>query len=291
MLYGQLVLVLLAFAANSLLCRWALDVHQFDPALFSLVRLVSGAIVLSFLLYRFSPQPVRLFPWRQRRFWLLGLGLGVYALGFAWAYMQLDTGVGAFILFATVQIMMQLAAFIQGDRLSALQWLGVMISFAGLGWLLLPGAEAPDFLSAVLMFIAGLGWSAFVILGKQSQRPLLDVQQAFVAAAILTLVLFPWLLQEWLHWHWLPWVLALASGIVASGLGYFLWYRILPQLGLTRAAQYQLLVPVLALLMGMFFLQESLSQQSMMAMAVIIFGVTTVTLVRRPITKAKSNEA
>lgn len=283
MLYVQLTIVLLAFAANSLLCRWALDVHQFDPALFSLIRLASGAVILSLLLYRFAPadSKIKIVPWREGRFWQLGAALAIYALGFSWAYLQLDTGIGAFILFATIQIVVQFAAFLLGDRLSVLQWTGIIISFTGLGWLLLPGATAPDLLSAGLMFIAALGWSWFVMLGKQSQQPLQDVQQAFVAAAAMTLVLFPLLLQEWLHWHWMPWVLALLSGVAASGLGYFLWYRILPELGLSKAAQFQLLVPVIALLMGMVFLGETLSEQVLAAMVLIITGVALSTFFRR----------
>ena len=117
MLYFQLTIVLLAFAANSLLCRWALDVHQFDPALFSLIRLASGAVILSILLRRFAPpgSKVNIMPWRERRFWKLGVALAIYALGFSWAYLRLDTGIGAFILFATIQIVMQFAAFLLGS--------------------------------------------------------------------------------------------------------------------------------------------------------------------------------
>ena len=283
MLYVQLSIVLLAFAANSLLCRWALDVHQFDPMLFSLIRLSSGAFILSILLYRFVPanSEVNLVPWREGHFWKLGAALAIYAVGFSWAYLQLDTGVGAFILFATIQIVIQFAAFVLGVRLSLVQRAGVIISLAGLCWLLLPNSAAPDLFSAGLMLVAASGWSWFVMLGKQSQRPLQDVQQAFVAASVITLLLSPLLLQDWSHWHWIPWVLALVSGVVASGLGYFLWYRILPRLGLSKAAQFQLLVPVIALLMGMIFLGETLSQHALGAMVLITTGVALSTVFHR----------
>ena len=286
----QVSLVLLAFAANSLLCRWALDVHQFDPAVFSLVRLLSGAVTLTLLPVLTRKQQTSSISSRlnlrsqlqQPRFWYLGLGLGTYVLGFSWAYTQLDTGVGAFILFATVQLAMQIAGFIQGGRLTWLQWAGVVISLLGLAGLLLPGGSAPEPLAAVLMFIAALGWTTFVLMAKASGNALEDVQQAFVAASLLLIPLFPLLLEEWLHWSPMPWLLALLSGSVASGLGYFLWYRILPQLGVHRAAQYQLLVPVIAVVMGMVVLQEAVAVESFVAMAVIIAGVVLSTFVKKP---------
>lgn len=278
MLYLQLFVVLLAFAANSLLCRWALDVYQFDAALFSLIRLASGALMLTLLLTITNAGQRFGIPWRSGRFWKLGAGLVVYALGFSWAYLKLDTGVGAFILFATVQVSMQLVAFRQGERLTGLQWFGIIVSFVGLAWLLLPGAEAPELFSSLLMFIAALGWSWFVVLGKQSGQPLRDVQLAFVSATMFMLLLFPLTLDEWLHWSPQPWGLAMVSGVLASGLGYFLWYRILPLLGLGKAAQYQLLVPVIALLMGMTILGEAIGFHTALAMSVIICGVAISTL-------------
>lgn len=286
----QVSLVLLAFAANSLLCRWALDVHQFDPAVFSLVRLLSGALTLTVLMLlarqrstAASVPAIQSIKYRlqQKRFWLLGAGLGTYVLGFSWAYTQLDTGVGAFILFATVQLAMQVASFIQGGRLTRLQWSGVVISLLGLAGLLLPGSSAPAPLAAALMFIAALGWTAFVLMAKASGKALEDVQQAFVAASLLVIPLFPWLLDEWLHWSPMPWLLALLSGSVASGLGYFLWYRILPALGVHRAAQLQLLVPVIAVMMGVVILAETLAVQALFAMVVIIAGVMLSTFVKK----------
>ena len=278
MLYLQLALVLLSFAANSLLTRWALDIHQFDPALFTFIRLFSGALMLSVLLKVFLQSDQQRFSVRNAtsdvRFWILGSGLLIYALGFSWAYLRLDTGVGAFILFASVQISMLVMAFYQGNRLNYWQWIGIVVSLAGLAWLLLPQANAPDPISAIFMFVAALGWAGFVAMGKASRNPLADVHQAFVAAAIMMVVLLPFFFDEWLHWNWLPWLLAVLSGALASGLGYFLWYRILPELGLSKAAQFQLLVPVLAMLMGLFILGESLSVSALAAMVVIIIGVT-----------------
>jgi len=269
-------LVLLAFAANSLLCRWALSVYELDPLLFSSLRLGSGALTLTLLL-TFSGRPA--LQWRDA---FTGAALLTYALAFAYAYLALDTGVGAFILFATVQLSLLVVSHRQGKRLQGLTLFGVLMSFTGLVMLLLPGNELPDPGPSLLMLLSGLGWAAFVVLGKGSSQPLRDVQGAFVSASLLLLPL----LVVWLFWfadpvtnglkNALPWqggLLALISGVLASGLGYWGWYRLLPSLGLQRAAQLQLLVPVLATLMGSLILAELPDLLSILAMLLIISGV------------------
>jgi drug/metabolite transporter (DMT)-like permease len=268
--------VLLAFAANSLLCRWALSVYELDPLLFSALRLGSGALTLTLLL-TFGGRPA--LQWRDA---YTGAALLTYALAFAYAYLALDTGVGAFILFATVQLSLLLVAHLRGQRLQGMALAGVMLSFVGLVMLLLPGNELPDPGPSLLMLLSGLGWAAFVVLGQGSSQPLRDVQGAFVSASLLLLPL----LMVWLFWfadpvtsglqNALPWqgiLLALTSGVLASGLGYWGWYRLLPALGLQRAAQLQLLVPVLATLMGSLILAELPDLLSILAMALIIGGV------------------
>lgn len=269
-------LVLLAFAANSLLCRWALSVYELDPLLFSALRLGSGALTLTLLL-TFSGRPA--LQWRDV---FTGAALLTYALAFAYAYLALDTGVGAFILFATVQLSLLVVSHRQGKRLRGLALFGVLMSFTGLVMLLLPGNELPDPGPSLLMLLSGLGWAAFVVLGQGSSQPLRDVQGAFVSASLLLLPL----LMVWLFWfadpvtnglkNALPWqgvLLALISGVLASGLGYWGWYRLLPSLGLQRAAQLQLLVPVLATLMGSLILAELPDLLSILAMLLIISGV------------------
>ncbi|WP_221799572.1 DMT family transporter [Oceanobacter mangrovi] len=273
-------LVLIAFAANSLLCRWALREYQFDPALFTLVRLWSGALMLSLLLQLSrrrliaTPRAASAF-WQQRRNWLLALTLFVYAAGFSAAYVQLDTGLGAFILFTTVQLSLQGVSLIRGVIYTPMQIVGILLAMAGLAGLLLPGSGSAELLPVLLMILAGLGWSGFVLLGQGSSAPLKDVQTAFVLAAVLVLSLIP--LVQWQQpMHWQAWGLALLSGGVASGIGYFGWYQVLPRLGLQLAAQLQLLVPALAVVMGAIVLQETLSLAMIGAMAMIVVGVFVV---------------
>ncbi|MCY0966490.1 DMT family transporter [Parathalassolituus penaei] len=263
-------LVLLAFAANSLLCRWALGVWHFDPALFTLVRLWSGALMLSLLLI-LTRQPVSI-PWGQIRFWMLGASLLLYAGCFSWAYLELHAGVGAFVLFACVQLLLQTVAVIRHGLPSWLKIIGIVMSLMGLAWLLLPGASAPEPLAVVSMLVAGAGWAGFVVLGQGSAAPLLDVRSAFVAASVLVSPALL-LVGDWTTDNWQPWCLALASGALASGLGYFGWYRILPALGIQRAAQLQLLVPVITVMAGVMILAEPVGVSRFLAMLLIVTGV------------------
>lgn len=266
-----IVFVLLAFAANSLLCRWALGVWQFDPALFTMVRLIVGAITLTLLVgWRFRTIKTGTSP-ATLRFWMLGGSLLLYAGAFSWAYLKLDAGTGAFILFASVQLLLQ-AINIQRHGLPDMaRAVGISVSFVGLALLLLPGAQMPSTAAALLMVLAAAGWAMFVVLGQGSSSALRDVHSAFVAASILVLPALL-LIKDFGH-AWQPWLLAALSGGVASGVGYYAWYQILPSLGLHRAAQLQLLVPVLAVMMGAAVLSERLAVMQMIAMIMIIAGI------------------
>lgn len=267
-----IVFVLVAFAANSLLCRWALGVWDFDPVAFTLVRIWSGALMLSLLVAWRTGSATPAVSIRTRRFWMLGLCLLVYAGCFSTAYVALDAGVGAFILFACVQLVLQAVAIRRYGSPGFLKIVGMLVSLFGLGLLLLPGAHAPEPVAVLWMVLAAAGWAWFVMLGQGSVSPLQDVQSAFAAASILAtpglaLVSLP------LSTNWQPWLLAVVSGAVASGIGYFGWYQILPRLGLHKAAQLQLLVPVIAVLLGWVVLSEPLVVLQILSMIIIFTGV------------------
>jgi len=276
---GLVVVVLIAFAANSLLCRWALLVFYYDPVVFTVLRLFSGAVTLVGLLYWLPSKPrLRLLPFSSRRFWLLGASLLLYALMFSLAYVQLDTGVGAFILFVAVQLMLLLVARFTGQRLNKQQVLGALIAIAGLALLLLPNADGTYIGYAGLMLLAAMGWAMFVLLGKGSVAPLVDVSSAFVAATLLmfglVFILSISMGQAFdVDWFSSAFFLAIISGAITSGVGYYLWYRVLPLIGVQKAAQLQLLVPVIATVMGSLVLGEVLTFIAVVASAVIVFGV------------------
>lgn len=273
---------LVAFAANSLLCRMALGAELIDPASFTLLRLAGGALVLTVLVFR--PGAER--PGLERPSpgssssgsgsWGSGLALFTYAAAFSWAYLSLTTGTGALILFGAVQVTMIGAALKAGERLGLGQWGGFVVAISGFVYLVLPGLEAPDPLGAALMSLSGLAWGIYSLRGKGATRPVLMTAMNFQRAAALSLLLVPAVLLWGHHLTTRGVLLALTSGTVTSGLGYVLWYRALAHLSTTAASVLQLLVPVLAAVAGVLFLAEPVSLRLVLASVAILGGVGVV---------------
>ena len=266
-------LALFAFAANSLLSRMAFVENAIEPLPFTLIRIMSGALLLALLVRPRVSEMKRMIDMPLNKTnWLSAISLSIYAFAFSWAYVGMDTGMGALILFATIQIVLNIVAQLLGAKTNALTLLGIMIAFMGLIVLLLPGQSAPDFDRAVIMMIAGLAWAGFVFAGRNSQQPLNDVAIAFRWSLVWCVPLIFFI--DWQGSSIKGIVLAVLSGTLASGLGYALWYKVLPQLGLQNAAQAQLVVPVLALIMGVVFLSEQLSFTLLLACSLILIGIT-----------------
>ncbi len=259
-------LALLAFAANSLLCRMALSGQEIEPIPFTMIRLFSGAVLLAFLV---RPNVKEVGRWRHN--FLPAMSLALYAFAFSWAYIAMDTGMGALILFATIQIVLNLIAQIMGEKTNVQIIAGITIAFSGLVTLLLPGQSAADIDSALIMMLAGLGWAGFVYSGRGSTEPLRDVAIAFRWSLV---VCIPFIFGvDWRLASVEGILLAVLSGTLASGLGYALWYKVLPELGLQNAAQVQLSVPVLAMMMGVGVLGETISVIMMFASLCILVGI------------------
>jgi drug/metabolite transporter (DMT)-like permease len=269
-------ITLIAFAANSLLCRAALADPLIDPATFTAIRVVSGALILIPLAARFGT-PDR--DEADRGSWGSALALFVYAAGFSYAYVSLSTGMGALILFGVVQVTMIGAAMKQGDRLARLQWVGSLTAVGGLVYLVLPGLAAPDPVGALLMTASGIGWGMYSVRGKGVASPLRMTAGNFLKAAPLAVILFC---------AALPWMavtrpgalLAATSGAVTSGLGYALWYRTLRGLTTTQASLVQLLVPVIAGFAGVLFLSEVIEARLLIG-SVLILGGVAVAIIRK----------
>ncbi len=272
-LFFYTAIALMAFAANSLLCRMALVDDAILPLPFTLIRLISGALLLSLLV---RPTKMELANMvnvsRSKAAWFSAISLSIYAFAFSWAYLEMDTGVGALVLFATIQIVLNIVAQLLGDKVNKMTLLGISIAFMGLVILLLPGQSAPDFTAAAIMMLAGLGWAGFVFSGRNSRQPLRDVAIAFRWSLVWCLPLV--LLVDWQGSSFAGVLLACLSGTLASALGYALWYKVLPELGLQNAAQAQLVVPVFAMMLGVMFLSEQLSTILLAASALILFGIT-----------------
>lgn len=259
-------LAILAFAGNSLLTRWALVGGDIGAAAFVAIRLVSGAAILGLLAGR---QRVGVLP-RQSD---LGgvIALLVYGEAFTFAYRSLGAATGALILFGTVQLTLAILATLRGQAPSARDRLGLVIAFAGLAWLLLPHAAAPPLIPALLMGVAGIAWGVYTMLGRGAGDPFQRTARNFIGAAplaLLILLAFP-IERPGLHGT----LLAVASGAITSGLGYVIWYAVLPRLKVATAGAAQLLVPVVAAAGGVLLLGEALSLQLGLIAAIILGGI------------------
>lgn len=262
-------LAMIAFAANSLLCRAALASGAIDAASFTALRVVSGAVLLGLLL---------LWPPRRRLSFRasMALMLFVYMLGFSLAYESLTAATGALLLFGAVQLTMLGWALRSGEVFGWIRWTGMGLALGGLIYLLQPGVSAPDPLGAALMIVAGLAWGIYSLLGRGSRDPLADTAGNFLLAVplgLLAWVLLPILGGMTVHVTGAGILLAVASGALASGIGYVLWYAALPGLGAGRAATVQLSVPVLAGLGGVVLLSEPLSPRLLVAGVIVLGGI------------------
>jgi drug/metabolite transporter (DMT)-like permease len=259
-------IAMVAFASNSVLCRLALRDGLADAATFTAIRLTSGAFALSAILLttRASLRPLGS--------WKSACALFVYAAPFSFAYLRLTTGTGALILFGAVQATMIGRDLVRGARLGAFESAGLVLAIGGLVALTAPGLSAPDPLGALLMAIAGMAWGAYSLMGRGAKDPLATATGNFTRSTVFVLPLVLGTLGS-RHIEPRGALLACASGMLASGVGYAVWYAALRGLPATRAAIVQLLVPVLAALAGVIFLGESLSLRLVLSGAVIFLGV------------------
>lgn len=277
--------VLCAFAANSLLCRWALAQERIDPASFAGVRLVSGALMLVALvrMRRGAGAAER----RSGR-WGAAVALLVYAVAFSLAYVRIEAGLGALLLFGAVQTTMLGWSVANGERLSLGQWLGVAAAVAGLSLLTLRGASVPQPGAAALMLAAGIAWGAYTLLGKGTSNPLAATAYNFARAApaALAVMLAAWILRA-VHLSPSGVLIAMVSGALASGLAYALWYEALRGLRASQAAVVQLLVPVIAAAGGVLLLGERPTLVQAGAGIVVLAGVA-LAVTGRPATRPQA---
>jgi len=280
-------LTLIAFAANSVLCRLALGGHVIDPMSFTAVRLASGALALV-PLSRVLADPVA--PRRANGSWGSGAALFAYAAAFSLAYVSLGTGTGALILFGAVQVTMLGWALRSGETLGGVQWAGTAAAVGGLVYLVLPGISAPDPIGALLMTVAGIAWGVYSIRGKGAAAPVAMTAGNFLRSAPMGLAASAIALAS-MHVQPSGLLLALVSGAVTSGLGYVLWYRALRRLSMTQASLVQLLVPVLAAVGGVAFLEERVSMRLILASALVLGGIAVAVSSRGPVRRTGPRES
>ena len=273
------VLTLIAFAGNSLLCRVALKETRIDASTFTLVRIASGAIVLWSI--ALATRDVRV---RDRTAvvggtWLSALALFAYAAAFSFAYVSLPAGTGALLLFGAVQATMIGYGLWRGERLRPRQILGLACASAGLVILTLPGISAPPLHGTVLMLGAGIAWGIYSLRGRSAGDPLRATAGNFLRAVPLAVALSIAAIQ-WLSLDLGGIGYAVASGALTSDVGYAIWYTALPGLRATYAATVQLSVPVIAAAGGVVFLDEHMTLRLLIAAAAILGGIALVVVVR-----------
>jgi drug/metabolite transporter (DMT)-like permease len=241
---------MLAFAANSLLCRLALQRGEIDPVSFAGIRLVSGAIVLAVIVRFRSERPAP-----GHADWLAAAMLFVYVAFFSFAYLTLSAGTGALILFGAVQLTMFSVGLRSGEKFGSAAWLGLALAVAGLVYLVSPGIAAPPLVGAALMAIAGVAWGVYSLRGRGVADPLAATAGNFARAAPLALLLSVlFIANARAYANGAGVALAIASGALTSGIGYVIWYAALSKLTAMRAATVQLSVPLIAAFGGVAFL-------------------------------------
>jgi len=262
---------MLCFAANSLLCRLALAPRRIDAATYTTLRVGSGAAILCCAV------------WLQRRAlpriisanFLSVASLFAYFVFFSFAYLRLDAGLGALILIGSVQLTMFSVAFWEGERCSAWQWVGVATALLGFVYLVLPGASAPDPLGALLMGLCGIAWGCFSLLARGANDPV-ETNASNLIACILPAAAVNLLVAHDFEATASGVLLAIASGSIATGLGYVVWYLALRGLPATYAATVQLSMPALVALGGVGLLSEPLTGRVLVASAMMLGGIALV---------------
>ncbi len=271
-LWALIAVTMTAFAANSLLNRLAVDGGHIDPLGFAILRVLAGALMLASLVLIKGHRPAMPPPRR----YLAAAGLALYLVGFSVAYLHLDAGLGALILFGGVQVAMFGAALGLGEAVPRARYLGAALAFAGLALLVWPGgAAAPSAIGAGAMALAALGWALYTLLGRDARDPLAETAASFLIAVPLVLVPLFLLPAQPDPVAPAPMGIALAvlSGAVTSGLGYALWYAVLRQIDATTAALVQLSAPLIAVAGGALLLGEVVGLRLLLAALAILGGI------------------
>ena len=270
---------LLAFAANSVLCRLALGENTIDAASFTVIRLLSGIVILLVIMILTSKINRLTLASKSKGSWLAAIMLFIYAVAFSFGYVTLDTGTGALILFGAVQLTMIITSVVSGNKLHWSEWLGLAIAFSGFVYLISPSLSSPSLIGFILMSVSGIAWAFYTLIGRGSKNPLSDTTYNFLRTLPFLLVLIILGLNN-THITTTGVILAALSGAIASGIGYFVWYIALTGLSVTRAAVIQLFVPIIAAIGGVIFTSELITLRLVESSVLVLGGILTVILGR-----------
>lgn len=269
-------IAMIAFAANVVLCRLALGEGLVDAATFTTIKVISGAVTLSLIVL--VRRRLQVFGSAN---WYSGTLLFVFMVFYSFAYISLGAGTGALIMSGTIQMTMFLFALREGEIFPLLSWAGMALAIFGLVYLVSPGLTAPDPLGAILMAVAGIAWGLYSLFGRGTKDPLEATAGSFIYSVPLVLLVSLIFSDDFSSTSY-GLALAVASGAIASGCGYVVWYAALANLTATRAAIVQLSVPVIVAFGGVLILSEPITLRLLLASAAILGGLAIV-LTQRPI--------
>lgn len=268
-LFFLITSVMTAFAANSVLTRLALTSNSIGPSNFALLRAASGALVLLLLVLIVQKQIPR-FKFNSI---ISALSLVCYLIGFSFSYLTVDTGIGALILFGGSMVVMFASALFLQEKIPLTRFIGVFISLLGLFILVNPGFSENSLFGVALMFLASFGWGLYSVLGSRQKNPLSNTAGNFIIALII-IIPIAFIIPDKVETNYYGFFLAIFSGSVTSGLGYSLWYWVLPKINITTASTAQLTVPLIAAFGGYLFIWESLNWQFYIAAILILGGIS-----------------
>lgn len=278
--FALTIFALFAFAANSVLCRLALNVEQVNPANFTSIRLLSAALILA-LIVVIKDKSV-LANIKQYGSHAGALFLLVYAAGFSYAYITLSTATGALILFAAVQFTMLFRGWLAGNKMGRQEHLGILLSLVGFFYFVFPELEKPSLFGCILMILAGLAWGLYSLIGAKSTHPLYDTASNFIRLAPLAIIALIIMYFNFSIDISLKGLLyTFSSGALASGVGYTIWYQVLPKLQTSIAAVCQLSVPIWAALGGILLVNEPIDLHLVVSASVILGGILLVILAKK----------
>ena len=268
-LFFLITIVMTAFAANSVLTRLALTSNSIGPSNFALLRAAYGALVLLLLVLIVQKQIPR-FKFNSI---ISALSLVCYLIGFSFSYLTVDTGIVALILFGGSMVVMFASALFLQEKIPLTRFIGVFISLLGLFILVNPGFSENSLFGVALMFLASFGWGLYSVLGSRQKNPLSNTAGNFIIALII-IIPIAFIIPDKVETNYYGFFLAIFSGSITSGLGYSLWYWVLPKINITTASTAQLTVPLIAAFGGYLFIWESLNWQFYIAAILILGGIS-----------------
>ena len=268
-LSALVVIALFSLSTNPVLCRMAMITGQTDPFSFTFLRILSGTIFL-LLVFFFKHQKLGL---NLKTNWLTPFMLFLYAITFSYSYVDMPAGIGTLILFAVVQLSMILMALFYKEKLTLRKTIGMILAFCGLVYLLYPKEDfSLSFYHSFLMIISGIAWAFYTILGKKSKDAFLNTKDNFLKASVFTII-FALIFVQNITFDSYTLFLAIFSGVVTSALGYIIWYAVLPKMQILTAGIIQLFAPVISIIIGMIFLNESFTITLFLSSSTIILGI------------------